>query len=113
LRAEQVGRAHLSGRRQRRRNILCICNAAGGDHRHAHGRDDPLHQGNGAGLGREIVRQEHSAVPPWRHHAPPFKYGGRAEDAFDVVIPSLPGFGFSERPTEAGWELERIGSACS
>ncbi len=41
----------------------------------------------------------------------PTKYGGRAEDAFDVVIPSLPGFGFSERPTEAGWGLERIGSA--
>ena len=41
----------------------------------------------------------------------PPKYGGRAEDAFDVVIPSLPGFGFSERPTEAGWGLERIGSA--
>jgi len=32
----------------------------------------------------------------------PTKYGGRAEEAFDVVIPSLPGFGFSSRPTEAG-----------
>ncbi len=41
----------------------------------------------------------------------PTKYGGRAEDAFDVVIPSLPGFGFSGRPTEAGWDLERIGRA--
>ena len=41
----------------------------------------------------------------------PTKYGGRAEDAFDAVIPSLPGFGFSERPTEAGWDLERIGRA--
>ena len=41
----------------------------------------------------------------------PSKYGGRAEDAFDVVIPSLPGFGFSARPTEAGWGLERIGRA--
>jgi pimeloyl-ACP methyl ester carboxylesterase len=40
----------------------------------------------------------------------PTKYGGRAEDAFDVVIPSLPGYGFSARPTEAGWGLERIGS---
>jgi pimeloyl-ACP methyl ester carboxylesterase len=41
----------------------------------------------------------------------PTKYGGRAEDAFDVVIPSLPGFGFSERPAEAGWGLDRIGRA--
>ena len=41
----------------------------------------------------------------------PTKYGGRAEDAFDVVIPSLPGFGFSDRPTEQGWGLERIGRA--
>jgi len=43
----------------------------------------------------------------------PTKYGGRAEDAFDVVMPSLPGFGFSERPTEPGWDLDRIGSAWS
>src|SRR3954471_12444508 len=41
----------------------------------------------------------------------PTKYGGRAEDAFDVVIPSLPGFGFSGRPSEAGWGLDRIGRA--
>jgi pimeloyl-ACP methyl ester carboxylesterase len=41
----------------------------------------------------------------------PTAFGGRAEDAFDVVIPSLPGFGFSARPTEAGWGLERIGGA--
>jgi pimeloyl-ACP methyl ester carboxylesterase len=41
----------------------------------------------------------------------PTRYGGRAEDAFDVVIPSLPGFGFSAQPTEAGWGLERIGKA--
>ena len=41
----------------------------------------------------------------------PTKYGGLAEDAYDVVIPSLPGFGFSARPSEAGWGLERIGSA--
>jgi pimeloyl-ACP methyl ester carboxylesterase len=41
----------------------------------------------------------------------PVKHGGRAEDAFDVVIPSLPGFGFSGHPTEAGWGLERIGAA--
>jgi pimeloyl-ACP methyl ester carboxylesterase len=41
----------------------------------------------------------------------PTRYGGRAADAFDVVIPSLPGFGFSSRPTQAGWGLERIGRA--
>jgi pimeloyl-ACP methyl ester carboxylesterase len=41
----------------------------------------------------------------------PTKYGGAAGDAFDVVIPSLPGFGFSGKPTEIGWGLERIGRA--
>jgi pimeloyl-ACP methyl ester carboxylesterase len=41
----------------------------------------------------------------------PTAHGGTAEDAFDVVIPSLPGFGFSDRPTEPGWNLDRIGSA--
>ena len=43
--------------------------------------------------------------------ADPTQYGGKAEDAFDVVIPSLPGFGFSARPTEIGWGLERIAQA--
>ena len=41
----------------------------------------------------------------------PTKFGGRAEDAFHVVIPSLPGFGFSARPTETGWGVERVGRA--
>jgi pimeloyl-ACP methyl ester carboxylesterase len=41
----------------------------------------------------------------------PTAFGGRAEDAFDVVIPSLPGYGFSARPTETGWGSERIGHA--
>ncbi len=41
----------------------------------------------------------------------PTAYGGRAEDAFDVVIPSLPGYGFSGVPAEAGWGSERIARA--
>jgi pimeloyl-ACP methyl ester carboxylesterase len=41
----------------------------------------------------------------------PTSFGGRAEDAFHVVIPSLPGYGFSSRPTEIGWGVERIGRA--
>jgi len=41
----------------------------------------------------------------------PTASGGRAEDAFDVVIPSMPGYGFSQRPTGPGWNPERIGRA--
>jgi quercetin dioxygenase-like cupin family protein/pimeloyl-ACP methyl ester carboxylesterase len=41
----------------------------------------------------------------------PTAFGGREEDAFDVVIPSLPGFGFSGRPTDTGWKPERIALA--
>ncbi|RYY43147.1 MAG: epoxide hydrolase [Sphingomonadales bacterium] len=41
----------------------------------------------------------------------PEAHGGRAEDAFHVVAPSLPGYGFSDRPTEAGWSVERIAQA--
>jgi pimeloyl-ACP methyl ester carboxylesterase len=41
----------------------------------------------------------------------PAAHGGRAEDAFDVVIPSLPGFGFSGRPAVTGWGPDRIGRA--
>ena len=41
----------------------------------------------------------------------PTAFGGRAEDAFHVVIPSMPGYGFSARPTEAGWGPPRIAQA--
>ena len=37
----------------------------------------------------------------------PTAHGGRAEDAFHVVVPSLPGYGFSSEPTELGWERAR------
>jgi pimeloyl-ACP methyl ester carboxylesterase len=38
----------------------------------------------------------------------PEKHGGKVEDAFHVVVPSLPGFGFSEMPKERGWNQRRI-----
>ena len=41
----------------------------------------------------------------------PTAYGGRAEDAFDLVLPSLPGFGFSGQPTELGWDQNRTAKA--
>jgi pimeloyl-ACP methyl ester carboxylesterase len=41
----------------------------------------------------------------------PTAYGGTAEDAFDLVLPSLPGYGFSAEPTELGWESGRIAQA--
>jgi pimeloyl-ACP methyl ester carboxylesterase len=41
----------------------------------------------------------------------PTAHGGTAADAFDVVIPSLPGYGFSEKPAKTGWDLDRIARA--
>ncbi len=41
----------------------------------------------------------------------PEAYGGKAEDAFDVVIPSMPGYGFSGKPTGTVWGADRIGQA--
>jgi pimeloyl-ACP methyl ester carboxylesterase len=41
----------------------------------------------------------------------PTAYGGDAADAFDVVVPSMPGYGFSGEPTEVGWDVGRIASA--
>lgn len=41
----------------------------------------------------------------------PTAYGGKAEDAFDVVIPSIPGHGFSGKPTELGWNPARVAKA--
>jgi pimeloyl-ACP methyl ester carboxylesterase len=41
----------------------------------------------------------------------PTAHGGRAEDAFHVVIPSQPGFGFSDKPKETGWNVIRTAKA--
>ena len=41
----------------------------------------------------------------------PTAYGGRAEDAFDVVIPSMPGYGFSGKPDSTGWGPDHIARA--
>lgn len=41
----------------------------------------------------------------------PVAHGGRAEDAFDVVIPDAPGFGFSQPVVEAGWTTARVAAA--
>ncbi|HEV7322270.1 MAG TPA: epoxide hydrolase [Ensifer sp.] len=41
----------------------------------------------------------------------PTAHGGKAEDAFDVVIPSLPGYGFSGKPTEVGWDPQHVARA--
>jgi pimeloyl-ACP methyl ester carboxylesterase len=41
----------------------------------------------------------------------PTAHGGDAADAFHVVCPSLPGFGFSDKPAEHGWNVERIADA--
>jgi pimeloyl-ACP methyl ester carboxylesterase len=41
----------------------------------------------------------------------PVAHGGKAEDAFHLVMPSLPGFGFSQKPADAGWGVPRIAMA--
>jgi len=43
--------------------------------------------------------------------ADPTAHGGGAEDAFDLVLPSLPGYGFSGEPTEVGWDPGRVARA--
>ncbi|WP_439658402.1 epoxide hydrolase N-terminal domain-containing protein [Lentzea sp. HUAS TT2] len=52
------------------------------------------------------VRSKHeNALPPIVTH------GGQASDAFHLVIPSMPGYGFSQRPTTTGWGPDRIAKA--
>ena len=41
----------------------------------------------------------------------PTRHGGEAKDAFHVVCPALPGYGFSDKPAQKGWGVERIGRA--
>ncbi|HEY2565787.1 MAG TPA: epoxide hydrolase [Acidimicrobiales bacterium] len=43
----------------------------------------------------------------------PVTHGGKAEEAFHVVCPSLPGYGFSDKPSAPGWTIERIAQAWS
>jgi epoxide hydrolase len=43
--------------------------------------------------------------------ADPVGHGGDAADAFHVVVPALPGYGFSDKPSAPGWNVERIGRA--
>jgi pimeloyl-ACP methyl ester carboxylesterase len=48
----------------------------------------------------------HKVIEPLTN---PTEFGGDAADAFHVVAPSLPGYGFSAKPTETGWGIEKIG----
>ncbi|QRM36076.1 epoxide hydrolase family protein [Microvirga sp. VF16] len=41
----------------------------------------------------------------------PTAHGGKAEDAFHLVLPTIPGFGFSQKPTTKGWNPQRIAAA--
>src|SRR4051795_11134823 len=41
----------------------------------------------------------------------PTQHGGQPEDAFDLVLPSVPGYGFSAEPAEVGWDLSRTARA--
>lgn len=41
----------------------------------------------------------------------PVAHGGSAADAFHVVLPTLPGYGFSDKPVSPGWDVQRIADA--
>ena len=50
----------------------------------------------------------HKVIEPLSN---PTAHGGKAEDAFHVICPTLPGYGFSGKPTRSGWGIERIAKA--
>ncbi|MSP43023.1 MAG: epoxide hydrolase [Alphaproteobacteria bacterium] len=55
-----------------------------------------------------------SVIEFWKVIGPltdPTAHGGKASDAFHVIAPSLPGYGFSSKPTVTGWKLAHIGDA--
>jgi epoxide hydrolase len=52
----------------------------------------------------------HKVIEPL---ANPTAHGGDAKDAFHVVCPTLPGYGFSDKPARAGWNVQRIANAWS
>ena len=52
----------------------------------------------------------HKVIAPF---ADPAAHGGDASDAFHLVLPTMPGYGYSGKPTEAGWSVEKIADAWS
>ncbi len=50
----------------------------------------------------------HKVIEPLTN---PTAFGGKASDAFHVVAPSLPGYGFSDKPSRTGWKVQRIAQA--
>ena len=56
------------------------------------------------------IAEFHKVIEPLTD---PTAHGGVASDAFHLVCPALPGYGFSGKPTEAGWSVERIARAWS
>lgn len=70
-----------------------------------HGRAKPLLMTHGW---PGSVVEFHKVIEPLRN---PTDHGGTEADAFHVVCPSLPGFGFSGKPRETGWGVEKIAKA--
>lgn len=54
------------------------------------------------------VIEFHKVIGPLTN---PVAHGGKSQDAFHLVLPSLPGFGFSDKPAGTGWNLQRIARA--
>ncbi|AMR25525.1 epoxide hydrolase (plasmid) [Hymenobacter psoromatis] len=54
------------------------------------------------------VVEFHKVIGPLTN---PVAYGGQARDAFHLVLPSLPGHGFSDQPAEVGWNIDRVTNA--
>ena len=81
-------------------------------------RGHPLHPRQVASRGRvaadhdpRLARLGHRAARDCRPAHRPDRARRRAEDAFDLVLPSLPGYGFSGEPTELGWDAGRTAQA--
>src|SRR3546814_20594757 len=53
----------------------------------------------------DVCSSDLKVIAPLTNPAP---YGGNPRDAFHVIAPSIPGYGFSDAPTGTGWGVERI-----
>ena len=86
-------------------------------HRHRR-RAGPLHPRTFAGTGR-VPTRDHPRLARFgvrvpRHHRPalqPAAHGGDPKDAFHVVCPSIPGYGWSGPTTQPGWDVLRVANA--
>src|SRR6266702_2481831 len=115
---EAAGPGHLLGHRLRlaegggaAERLAAVCDQPRRARHPLRARPLPASERAAAAHDPRLARLDRRALEDHRSAHGPHRHGGRADDAFDVVLPSIPGYGFSEKPTSVGWDPDHIARA--